>query len=214
MLFSITGCSIEYNLNFYDEKFTENIFVKLNGKDYTIDKIQNIKDYNLLAISKGLEQVEYTKSFEDNSDEFIMNYQYQFTVDNFSKNNIINQCFDSFSLIEEDDYYLLSTGKNFTCLSIEYQIVSDYEINIKTNHKVLEHNADEVSNGTYIWKINNSGSQVSTTKPIRIKFSKDTVSSIWDNNMVVLGIVVLVIIFVGGIILLIARYKNKINNKI
>ena len=213
-LWLLSGCSIQYNLNFEDSSFKENIKVTLAGADYRNDKITNLKDFNLLAISKGLEQKEYEKEFSDSDNQFLASYTYEYRIEDFNKNNILNQCYDSFSLLEENNYYLLSTGKQFDCLSIEYQTVHNYEINITTNHKVLEHNADKVNNGKYTWIIKNDDNKVSTQKPIMIKFSKEIKEGILDNNISMILIAFATVLLIGGIIFLIAYNRNKKSNKL
>lgn len=212
----LSGCSIDYQLNFIDGSLIEEINVTLDGDDYTSDKIDSLKSFELMAISKGLEQIKYDSVFEDKGDSFLGNYQYTYSIDNFSKNNVLSRCYDAFALTKTDSYYLLSTSKTFKCLSIEYQTVDEYKISIKTNHKVLEHNADEVEDDEYIWRLYNNGNEVSMEKPITIKFSKEIVEnkSLFDNYIVTIFVVFLAIAMIGGIIVLVAYRKNQESNKI
>lgn len=209
----LSGCSVQYNLEFKDYKLTEQIHIVLEGLDYRTDKIDYLKNFKFLAISKGRDQVEYQKNFNDQNGKFVASYNYEYKIEDFYKNNVLNHCYDSFSLVEDNDYYLLSTGKTFNCLSVEYQPVDEYVINITTNHKVLEHNADKVSNNKYSWIIDNNDNEAYATKPIMIKFSKEIDKGILDNAAVTIIAILVTILIIGGIIFLIAYYKNKQANK-
>ena len=60
------------------------------GTDYQEGSITTLKDYKLLAISRGLEQIEYKKQYKDDGKSFQINYNYTYTLNNFNKNNIIS----------------------------------------------------------------------------------------------------------------------------
>ena len=73
-VYFLTGCSINYNLSFIDDKLEEKISTTLTGTDYQEGSITTLKDYKLLAISRGLEQIEYKKQYKDDGKSFQINY--------------------------------------------------------------------------------------------------------------------------------------------
>lgn len=209
IVYFLTGCSVNYNLSFIDDKLEEKISTTLIGTDYQEGSITTLKDYKLLAISRGLEQIEYKKQYKDDGKSFQINYNYTYTLNNFNKNNIISNCYDAFSFTTVDNYYLLSTSKYFKCMSVtDYQMVDSYKIVINTNHKVLDSNADEVKGNTYIWNIYNEGNETSVEKPITIKFSKEKVAGPLVTNWPLLIISLLTVVLIGGILLVVVNKKN------
>ena len=215
ILFLLSGCTVEYNLNFADDKLEEQINVSLIGNDYRKDYIESLSSQKLLAISQGLEQKEYKSKFNDTGKEFTANYSYTYEIDDFNKNNVISRCYDSFALTSTNDYYLLSTGKIFKCMSVvDYKIIDSYKISITTNYKVLSSNADEVKDNTYIWYINNKNNETTVSKPITIKFSKEKVEESAVKNLSMMIISLLIVVLVGGILLFAVNVKKKENNKI
>lgn len=207
----LSGCTVEYNLSFVNKQLNEEINVSLSGPDYQVNNVESLKNYKLLAISQGLDQIAYNSSYKDTGSEFIANYKYTYSINNFNKNNIIRQCYDSFSLTQDDDYYLLVTNNTFKCLAVtDYTFVDSYKIRITTNHKVVEHNADEVKGDTYIWNITNSNNDVDVTKPINIKFSKELIQESPFKQLSKVIIPLLIILLIGGILLFIVnKSKNK-----
>lgn len=210
----LSGCTIEYNLEFNNKDLKEDINVYLQGTDYQVNTINNLKGIKPYAISSGLEQEPYNISFNDSGNEFVSNYKYDFTVDNFNKSHVFKTCYDAFSFTESEDYYLLSTSKIFKCLILDFEVIDAYKIKIKTNHKVLEHNADLVEKNTYIWNIDNYNQVDAIEKPILIKFSKEVskFDSIFNSNGFIVGVAILSIALIIGIIFLIAYIKNRKNN--
>ena len=83
--------------------------------------------------------------------------------------------------------------------------IDEIQIKIKTNHKVLSHNADLIEGDTYIWKITDENSN---NKSIQIRFSKDQKKNIL--GLIILGITVIIAI----IILFVLWIQRKKNNKI
>ena len=54
-------------------------------------------------------------------------------------------------------------------MSLYYYFADNVNIEIKTNHVVIENNADQVVDNTYIWNINNENAD---SKKIYIKFGE------------------------------------------
>ena len=88
-----------------------------------------------------------------------------------------------------------------------YPNLESITVNVKTNHKVVSHNADQVSDGKYVWEIdkNNAGG-----KTLQIILSEDTVFTLNWGLVFGIGGVILVI----GIVYLVIKNKSIQANKI
>ena len=118
----------------------------------------------------------------------------------------------SFEVSYRDNILTIDSGLNFYL----DDNVDEVAINITTDHKVTEANADKYENNTYTWIINK---QNYSNKNIimSIDFNEETLPTEEKNNIkfsTVLLIVILPIIFIISLILLIMYNKNKKDNQI
>ena len=150
MLLLVTGCQVEYNLEFTDEKLKETIKVIIDKNEE--NKISDLKNNEAYAIFNSTTEELYNKKFKTDRKNFYATYDYTYNINNFSQAFYLNQCFDAVSFVKSDNNYILTTSKGFNCMEIEYIFVDSYNITITTNHNVIGHNADEVKKGKYIWK--------------------------------------------------------------
>lgn len=212
-VFLLTGCSVEYNLNFNDEKLEENISIILSGDSYNDVAIEQLKKEKVFAIYDGIGKEEYDITFKDNNDIFTSNYKHTYSLEDYNRGTIINQCYDAIGFAKNEDEYMLTTSNEFRCLYYNYMDVDSVKISITTNHKVVSNNADMVEKNTYIWEINESNAK---NKPIRIVFSEETKKSLWDIivEMNVLYFFLIAVVIAGGIIFTLAYMKDKKNNTI
>lgn len=215
----ITGCEVNYNLEFTDNTLEENIDIILSESESTQDnkeKLQYSLEEEAYAISKQRNQDKYITDISINHGKYIGNLNYSYTVDNFADANLINQCYDSFSFVKVEDGYSLTTSDIFKCLVFSYLPVDKYNITITTNHLVSSHNADNVDGNKYIWIIKSNG-DLEIEKPIKITFSDETQTDQMKDNLREKSNTVLIFILGGlfliiGVIYIIYYIKNKRNS--
>ena len=208
-LFLITGCTAKYELKIYDDSIEESIKLTVDSEHYEyISSFENIITNN---------ESTSTNIYEYNFDEKtgLLDYYYKYNFDSFENSTALSSCFSTYSVISESDYYLIQTGSGFRCLPYQY---SDYDyfdydelaIQITTNHKVINDNADEVKNNTYYWYINEENKD---TKVISFKISRDEkiVNPYYSMEFIIF---IAGITTIGGIITLVIFIKNKKNNKL
>ncbi len=198
LLLLVTGCSVDYTLNFQNNNLLENISIDATGSDMTKEEISEMLKLHMYPESENqLYQI------KQNNKKIQLSQKYN--VSTYKNSLLLNQCYTAYNFIENGDYYDLTTSEIFSCNPFEYMYIDELKIKIKTNHKVLSHNADSVENGIYIWNITVDNA---SNKPIQIRFSKE----IKENNMglIILGITVIIAI----IILLVVLVKKQKNNKI
>lgn len=168
----VTGCEVNYELNFTDSDLDEKISIILSENESTDENFE-IMDYRVknegFAKSSGKDQELYTYNRTNNKG--VLSYKYN--VNDFSENHSIDQCYDSFNFVPTDDGYLLITSDVFRCGYFDYIPVDKYNIIITTNREVLDNNADRIEGNKYIWEIETNGN-VDIEKPIKIKFSNKT----------------------------------------
>lgn len=218
MLLLLTGCSVNYSLEFSNQTLTEKINVSLTGTDYTdenIDKMQYMSKYEAYAISQGQVQEKYNFDFNEEKKSYTGTFSYTYSIEQFNVANIVHQCYDSFNFVSTEKGYSLVTSDIFRCGSYSYMPVDNYVITITTDYVVNNHNADLVDGNSYIWKIKTNG-QPDIIKPIKIDFSKDTISdklkdelSANSSKVVILILGILLIIVV--VVYILYTIKNKKN---
>lgn len=206
----ITGCTVDYDLTFDENSVEEKINIILETTDEKENAIHmdNEEYYAIIEKDKALPY----KKIKDESGNY--NFTYNYSLSDFKKSRFTN-CYDAYSLINEQGYVTFSTTKEFKCLVYDYMTIDNVNINIKTDYKVVENNADEIRDNTYIWHIN---SENSDNKPILFKYNTKQKRKLsfqeWlKNNMQ--NIIIIAIIFSVFILVSISIFiKHKKVNKI
>lgn len=214
VLLFTTGCEVNYELDFTDDVLSEKISVNLSDIENTaenIDMMDYMGENEAFAISKRTVHEPYKYDRKGNTG--VLSYNY--TVDSFNENHLIDQCYDSFNFVKTDDGYTLVTSDIFRCGVFSYMPVDKYNIVITTNRLVLSNNADIIDGNKYIWNINSNG-VVDIQKPIKISFSNETQRDLFtdklsDNSGYVLIGVLGLLILASGIVFIIFIVKNKKN---
>ena len=121
----------------------------------------------------------------------------------------INQCYDKFSAIVEEDYIILSTNKFNKC--IVDNNVDEIKIHLKTNHRVKENNADEIDKYNYYWNINKSNYDY---KNIYIMLYRDKYVFNYEGEAIpyIIGSVIVAILIL--IVIIVLKRKSRNNNKV
>ena len=211
----LTGCDVSYRLEFIDEDLTEKISLTIPiNEEKSIDQLKNLKIY---AINNSISQQLYNVDYNEGLFNFNAQYIYTYGKESFRHALYANECFEAFSFVQEDDNYILSTSEGFKCMSLYYYFADNINIEIKTNHVVIENNADQFDDNTYIWNINNENAN---SKKIYIKFGEvkernffeKIVDFIKDNKTIFIigGTVALA----GSIIVIYIVVVSKKNNEI
>ena len=209
----ITGCNVEYNLTITKDSMTES-----SNFLYT-DTAENRErlDYHW-----GIDQSVYydfdsktTKYYEKSKiekDNIIgLNLKYEFGGDNLQKSLLLNRCYYKKSITKTDEYIIITTDGNTMCFYQDLtKNIDTLTVNIKTDLKVLEHNADNVKKGTYTWYFDENNYQ---NHPINIKMEIPQDKE--DNTFLLISLAVLIVFVVAASIFgLFVLYQKRKNNKI
>lgn len=167
LLLIVTGCDVQYELEFNDDTLNETIQVTLdNSMEREIEQIQNRQVY---AIFNNYDQNLYNVDYSKGLTNFKATYTYTYEASNFNQSLFNNNCFDAFSFVKQDNNYILSTSEGFKCMTVEYFPIENLNLTLTTNHEVIETNADKIEGRKYIWEINNNNAD---EKEIYIKFGE------------------------------------------
>ena len=206
VLLLLSGCSVDYNLLYIDDKITENIILIVDNES----QIHELKKNDIYAIADVISLIKYNANYQSKK----ATYDYTYSLESFNRANYINQCFEAFGFVKQNEKeYIFSTSKGFKCMNYSYIPVDEYKVKITTNHEVIESNADIVKRNEYIWQIDTSNAE---NKSIYIHFGdikKRTILDLLYENMVS-------IIIIGSILLVVAStigyivVKSKKNNEI
>lgn len=215
ILILITGCSVEYNLNI-DSSFSEHTVYIPESSEEMIDGTQYrlpalFSESRLTYDNSNLKEIKYynIKTLKDN--KFSFNFVYD---DNqLNDSNIANSCYQFFSVDAKENEVSILTGNKFYCFDV-YEELDSVTININSNYKVIQSNADKIVGKKHTWYITRENA---SNKPIIFVYDKSkknmTIMQYLIDN-VPLVVVVGTTLMLVGITFLIINTKKKKANKI
>lgn len=217
----VNGKLVELDKNKWDDIIVDN---SLGEEDVDVPIEDNEVDYSKLTFedlvnSKTIEADEATRreGLEKlkTKDELGITYKEEYSWKNtsdFSQMAGVNTCYDHFTVLRNNDeesgkeQLIISTSAKNYCFDM-YPNLESITVNVKTNHKVVSHNADQVSDGKYVWEIDKNNAE---GKTLQIILSEDTVFTLNWGLIFGIGGVILVI----GLIYLVIKNKSINANKI
>ncbi len=217
----VNGKLVELDKNKWDDIIVDNSIGE-EGNDVPIE--DNEVDYSKLTFedlvnSKTIEADEATrreglekiKTDKELGIKFEEEYNWK---DTSAISNIagVSTCYDHFTVLRNKDeesgneHLTISSSAENHCFEV-YPNLESVTINLKTNHKVISHNADQVIDDKYIWRINkNNASQ----KTLQIILSEETEFRMdWGLIFIIAGVILSVVLFY-----LYIKNKSKNANKI
>ena len=215
ILILITGCSVEYNLNI-DSSFSEHTVYIPESSEEMIDGTQYrlpalFSESRLTYDNSNLKEIKYynIKTLKDN--KFSFNFVYD---DNqLNDSNIANSCYQFFSVDAKENEVSILTGNKFYCFDV-YEELDSVTININSNYKVIQSNADKIVGKKHTWYITRENA---SNKPIIFVYDKSkknmTIMQYLIDNVPLVVVVGTTLMF-GGITFLIINTKKKKANKI
>lgn len=144
------GCSAKYEIDFIDDTISDNLTVTYERNGETDSQINESFSESFYAIGRD---AIYNFDNKSTNDNIIINFGYDYNVYNFGSANIPKSCFNIFKFITDDDKYYLFAQGAFKCSYYAYEYLDSLDIVIRTNHVVVENNADEVDGDEYIWHV-------------------------------------------------------------
>lgn len=211
LIFIITGCNVNYELNLENGKIEENIIMEFDKKDCNDERIE-CETYinNTLNSLHSLDSYpEYSYDYNENGNSIIvkLNYLYD-SLEEWKEHNVYETLFNEV-LITKNELKL-----NGYAQDTERSIISNYSVTLHTDREVNVSNANSVdkARGIYKWEFASNSQNIN----IDIEFADinkaspiNTMQDIFITVLIVIGILSL-----AGIIFLFVKLKIKNSNKI
>jgi len=203
-LLFLTACTAEYQLNIMGNNVNENL--SSVEKNLNILDIKNDSGWTLREVfdsftdERPFEKSDYSIEKINNEKEYGIKYNNEYSLEELDENLLIKECYPDYSLEETDTTYRIESGSNFKCFTY-YQHLETLTIKVKTNHKVLENNADKVSGNVYTWNITKNGN-----KNIVFEFTKEY--SNFNIMYVYLGLAGIIVAIIISVIVFINKKKK------
>ena len=196
----LCGCSASYKLEIKNGVFKE----KINVSYLNNSQLNYFKDNKLYAIMNGASDfVEYNKKINGNSVTLSHNYKgldYRFST-------VLKTCFSAYNILDEDDYYLISTSKGIKCAVEEDRVILDkLDVVIKTNHVVKENNANSNNKFKNIWHFDKNNYNDGN---IYMKIYKNKYVSNYNNEVIITITIILLLAIIISVGLFITFRKVK-----
>lgn len=150
VLFLTSGCSINYELEIYNDKanekingvFPEALSNNIKPSKYVIEKLMETESSSIMYFrkTKDISSTEGSSKYSTDFDDY---------ADNLTG---IITCYDLYKVNNYDDVITVLTSNKFNCFE-DYPELEKVTIMIKSNHKLIETNADKVDGYRYYWTI-------------------------------------------------------------
>ena len=164
ILYFLSGCSANYDLEIGDKGFIENLTVYSSNisENKEVDEkfypVYYNSDFNTINPYKKLSNVlYYNSSLKEKNGLNILNYNYTYNDSSYKLSNIIKNSFDDVIVRKYDydydgknDYMLISTSDTFSWFNIEKNL-EKVTIKIKCHYKIISSNADSINKNELIW---------------------------------------------------------------
>lgn len=159
----LTGCTNQYNISINGDTISEELISTIPSSDIIVqseeEKAAGIEADDLITpfIEEDQypftnnEKIKYKKTVSKNGNNTIVKLNYDYSIDDFKKSRVYNECFEKSILSREDGYIRLAFMGEFYCLYGD-----SININVTSDRKILDDTADDVNNNVYSWTINDS----------------------------------------------------------
>lgn len=211
-VFLITGCDVNYSVTINeDETFDEKItmsFVKTTSDGNNLKIAEDNK--TPISVSPN-ENKFYNSEIIDKGNTYDMVYSYKHDINSVKQAYFIANCYPKLNITNSDEEIMINTGNGFACFIGDDGLRADsMTINLTTELKVLDNNADKINGNTYTWIVNENNY---LDKSVYFRLQKKPNLDVDKNNAsYLMAIVVLSIVIVGFLIYLFVRYKKNKNN--
>lgn len=153
VILMLGGCSYEYNLEYKNNNFTEEIKLKDVFTGDALPRYEDIIKTGFCADYDCKYKYDITDPLKTNDTFKTESYSVKSRLPkNLKEASVINKCFSNILYKEGKDFILIKAFGDFYCDA------SMYRINFTTDAKVLVSNADLVKDNTYTWtKVSKDG---------------------------------------------------------
>lgn len=149
LCFLLSGCTYNYELEIYNDTWKEKITINsldtginTSPSEYMASKLLEI-DGSLSLLNRKVKDID-NSSLESTFSGKLDSYETDVSD--------ILSCYDLYKVNEYDDVITILTSDKFNCFEY-YPELEQVTVMIKSNHKLIETNADRVDGYRYYWTI-------------------------------------------------------------
>ena len=151
LLFLITGCTAEFNVEIKDNRIIQNSSIYIEQYLLNNKTLFEIVCENVNLVDGSCEALHnYDIKGDKNSNP--LNASISYNIINYDFDYALSFCYDSHDISYSNNTLKIQTSNYFNCFD-KYSIIDNVNINVTTGYKVLENNADKVDGNTYTWNI-------------------------------------------------------------
>ena len=198
MCFILSGCDVTYNLNIDGDKLSEDVTIRYNDStltyDYVNSQFPNLPiDYQKVIDDDDMNNLDkntilYNRKLTSFNGGYLINYNYNnFNRITINKSNVAKHAFNFFQyVLTYDENNKPGSPKIGTIEVVTNNVMNVFEtngilqnvtVNITTNRKVLEHNANVVNGNTYTWYYNRNDYKKSISLKMYYEEEKNTTTN-------------------------------------
>lgn len=213
LVFLMTGCDVTYNLTIDEDTFDEKVNMSFSKQDVDYNHLTIYLEDKIPAFftKDESERKFYNVDIVDNGNFYDLVYSYKHNFETIRKSYFASNCYQKMSITSNDEEIVISSGDGIACFIGDDGLRADsMTINLTTELKVLDNNADKINGNTYTWIVNENNY---LDKSVYFRLQKKPNLDVDKNNASYLMlIVVLSIVIVGFLIYLFVRHKKKKSN--
>lgn len=209
-LLLLSGCEANYTLTIAEQTLKEDVYLNTSvtsflEKTSTQAGIDEIAD-KMFTLEKGFSN--FTKNFVYTASDAGYRYQTNFSIEKKDWPTIVSSCYDDIEIENDGNYLSITTSNRFLCYQ-KYPDLKDVHVTINSRYKIVDSNADQVTEDSLTWDIKKS-EQNDKILYAKVELKKPIASENGKGNMVVPSIVIGILI-IGTIIFFLTK-KAKQNN--
>lgn len=209
LVFVLTGCTAQYNLEIDDNSIKENVSIKILTSAVNESFLQDQVDKSKIVYADKLET--YNTKFENDNENYNISFDYIHKTEDFTNSKFLNICYNSNKISVVEDKLIIKTSNQFNCINMDNDIHADkVEINITTKLKVTGNNADEVQGNKYIWNITSENYQ---NKPVQMEIKLPIKYEVTEGTKYISALVI-GLLAMGILVFIIVKIKRKTNNSL
>jgi hypothetical protein len=217
----MSGCSATYNLEFKNSRIYETTTIReddmnnINSNSELKEDFETYSKYYITSITadsnignekdftKKSSELKYYKNRHRLTNSFYeLKYKYTFDISNYNEAYLPKYSLEYFNFLNNRDNYTISTGTNIRIFD-EFEYLDEITVHIKSNHVLIDTNADEVDGYNYYWYFDRD----TKDKFVYLEVSKTEKIFNYENEFVY-GVIAAIITVLVIIVIVIYHYQK------
>lgn len=167
MIIILSGCSAKVNINIDENKINESVSITTFADDKMTKEMiyEGFREYypvyakdtiiDTMPDEKVSGTTYYDRSVSDLGTGYLFTYTYNFDFNKYQLARTVKNAYKSVDIVKdsEENTILVSTDNGGMLYFENYPDLDSVTVNIESKYKMLESNADSVSDGVYTWNL-------------------------------------------------------------